>query len=352
MKILQILPELNEGGVERGVVEFNRELVKLGHESFVVSAGGRLVEQIEADGGVHIKAPVASKNIFTAPLRVRRLREIIDEIDPDIVHARSRVPAWLALFAKKERPFVTTVHGFYSVNTYSAVMTKGDRVICVSRPIMEYVKENYSVDESRLRLVHRGVDLKRFDPENVDEEFVADFKRKWDLDGKYVIASIGRITQLKNYELLIEAMRRIEGVLLIVGGVHPKRKEYFERLLKLVDALGLGDRVKFVGSQSRVAEIYALSDLIVSASSKPESFGRTLVEALAMETPVLAARHGGSLDIIEDEQMLFEPGNLEELVEKVKHLQQNPPQNLRDIAKKFSLEQMVQKTLRVYEELV
>ncbi|MRI83445.1 MAG: glycosyl transferase [Nitratiruptor sp.] len=353
MRILQLLPELNEGGVERGVVEFNRELVKRGHESYVISAGGRLVEQIEADGGVHITAPIASKNPLTAPMRAARLKEIIEEIDPQIIHARSRVPAWLAYWVKGERPFVTTVHGFYSVSPYSAIMAKGDRVICVSRPIREYVLANYRVDPERLRLVHRGVDLERFDPTRIDWGFVQEFKRRWDLENRFVIASIGRVTQLKNYELLIEAMGHIDGVLLIVGGVHPRRQDYYRRLLDLVDRLGVRDRVRFVGSQQQMAEIYALSDLVVSASKRPESFGRTLVEAMAMETPILAARHGGSLDIVPDRRWLFDPGSLTELVEGIRAIRSGPPQGLREyVARHFSLEQMVAKTLEVYKELV
>jgi len=353
LRVVQLLPELNEGGVERGVVEFNRELVKRGHESFVVSSGGKLVEKIVADGGVHIRAPVASKNPFTFPLRTIQLKRIFEEIDPDIIHARSRIPAWLAFFAKGDRPFVTTVHGFYSVSPYSAIMAKGDRVICVSRPIEEYLTRNYRVEPNRVRIVHRGVDLQLFDPERVDREFMEEFSKRWDLEGKVVITAVGRITQLKNYEFLIKAMEEIDGVLLIVGGVHRKREGYFQRLKRVTERLGVGDKIRFVGSQQRLAEIYRLSHIVVSASKRPESFGRTLVEAMAMETPILASHHGGSLDIVPERRLLFDPSNVDEFVEKVEMVLSHPPQGLRDhVARHFSLEKMVEGTLSVYRELL
>ena len=141
MRIVQLLPELNEGGVERGTMELSRELVKLGHESIVISAGGKLREQIEKDGGRHITFDICSKNPFTAPFRMIKLRKLLKELKPDILHARSRVPAWLTYLANKKLyfPFVTTVHGLNSINKYSEVMTKGDRVIAVSEVVRDYI---------------------------------------------------------------------------------------------------------------------------------------------------------------------------------------------------------------------
>jgi len=149
MRIIQLLPELNEGGVERGTMELSRELVKLGHESIVISAGGKLQEQIEQDGGKHITFDLCSKNPFTAPSRIIKLRKLLKELQADILHVRSRVPAWLTYLANKKSgiPFVTTVHGFNSVNAYSKIMSMGDKVICVSGAIKSYIQEHYQVEE-------------------------------------------------------------------------------------------------------------------------------------------------------------------------------------------------------------
>ena len=278
---MQLIPELNEGGVERGVVELNRELVRHGIESLVVSRGGRLVGQLEADGGRHLLLDVASKNPLTCPARVRRLRRLLLAHAPDIVHARSRVPAWLAFYANKplRLPCVTTVHGFNSVNPYSRVMTYGDRVICVSGAIKEYIQRHYQVPEERIVVIPRGVDPDLFNPERLDRNFMARFAAEYGLDGRLVICSVGRITQLKDYETFIHGIGLLrqehpEVVGLIVGGVRTDKEKYFQELQRLVVSLGLQSHVVFTGSQSRVPEIYALSRVAVSSSKKPESFGR------------------------------------------------------------------------------
>ncbi|MEJ2491681.1 MAG: glycosyltransferase [Desulfuromonadales bacterium] len=196
MKVVQLLPELNEGGVERGVVELNREFVKRGIESVVISAGGRQAPQIVADGGRHICLDVAAKNPLTAWQRVRLLRKQFDHLQPDVIHARSRVPAWLAYLANcHQRPFVTTVHGFNSVNRYSRIMTRGDRVICVSGAIRDFVQEHYGVADERLRLIPRGVDLKQFDPQHLDRDFMQNFSAKYGLSRPSDALPNSRITK-------------------------------------------------------------------------------------------------------------------------------------------------------------
>ena len=160
---MQFLPELNEGGVEVETIELSRELTNLGHESIVISNGGKQVKRIEIDGGKHIKFNVASKNPFTAVWRVYKLRQILKELNPDVVHARSRVPAWLAYLANKTLrvPFVTTVHGFNSVNKYSEIMTKGDAVICVSNGIKDYIQKHYNTPSEKITIIPGGIDLRK-----------------------------------------------------------------------------------------------------------------------------------------------------------------------------------------------
>ena len=361
MKIVQLLPELNEGGVERGTVELSRELVKQGHESIVISAGGKLVEQIEKDGGQHITVDVCSKNPFTAPFRLVKLRKILQELNPNILHARSRVPAWLTFMANKKLqiPFVTTVHGFNSVSPYSEIMTKSDSVICVSEAIKTYIQKHYKTQEKKITVIPRGIDLDKFNPKNLDQAFMERFKTEYHLKDQRIITTVGRITQLKDHQTFIEAIASLKKsdpdiVGLIVGGVRDDKQEYFNSLKALVKELDLVENIIFTGSQNKVAEIYALSDVVVSSSKKPESFGRSVAEALALNTPVVATNHGGVLDIIlEGENGFFYPvGDSKMLAYQIERCNNLKFDGYRYILEQFSLKQMVEKTLKVYKKVV
>jgi len=360
VKIVQMLPELNEGGVERGVVELGRELVKRGYESIVISAGGKLAKKIEEEGGRHITLDICSKNPLSAYSRMRQLRRVIKEIRPDVIHARSRVPAWLAYWANRSLhiPFVTTVHGFNSVSPYSAIMTRGDSVICVSSAIKAYIQKHYRTPEEKISVIPRGIDLEKFNPEHVDRAFMDTFTERFDLKHKTVVTTVGRITQLKDLETFIRAVSKVhlhipDLAALIVGGVREDKQPYFASLKALVRELGLEDVVHFAGSQSNVAEIYALSDVVVSSSKKPESFGRSVAEAIAMNTPVVATGHGGVLDIIQEGSngYFYEPEDVDTLSQKIMEARALSFDGYGYIAKHFSLEQMVEKTLEVYRAL-
>ena len=361
MKIVQLLPELNEGGVEVETIELNRELVYLGHESIVISNGGKVAKQIGKDGGQHITFDVASKNIFTLFWRVYRLRKLLKALKPDIIHARSRVPAWLSFLANQTLhiPFVTTVHGFNSVSPYSRIMTAGDEVICVSNAIKEYIRKHYQTVEEKITVIPGGIDLMKFDPDNIDRQFMETFKKHYELENQFVISVVGRITQLKDIETFIHAValvkeNRPDIKALIVGGVHKDKENYFESLKKVVKELGVENEVVFTGSQSNVAEIYALSSVVVSASKKPESFGRSVAEAIAMNTPVVATNHGGVKDIIiEGENGFFaEIGHADSLAEKIVKAKDLTFDGNGYIKKNFSLPKIVAKTLEVYEKAI
>ncbi|MGD9625621.1 MAG: glycosyltransferase family 4 protein [Arcobacter sp.] len=361
MRVVQLLPELNEGGVERGVVELNREFVKKGIDSFVISAGGKLEKQINLDGGTFIKFDVCSKNIFTVISRVNGLKKILKEIKPDIIHVRSRVPAWLVYFANKSLKIkvVSTVHGFNSVGFYSSIMQKADEVICVSNSIKEYIQKNYQTNESKITVIPRGIDLELFNPKNIDETFIENFKKEFNLEDKFVVSSVGRVTQLKDYETFIKAIMLVKKEIpnivgLIVGGVRSDKEDYLNSLKSLIKELNLEENIIFTGSQSKIEQIYALSDVVVSSSKKPESFGRAVAEAIAMNTPVIATNHGGVKDIIIENKngFFFEVGDEKELSSEILKSRNLSFDGYNYIASNFSLENMVNKTLKVYSKFI
>lgn len=363
MHILQILPALDEGGVERGTVELNREFVKRGHASTVISSGGGLAEIIVRDGGRHIQLDVKSKNPLTVPQRVLALRRKINEVRPDLVHYRSRLPGWLFVLANRSLrlPFVSTVHGFNSVNAYSRIMTAGQRVICPSTAIVDFIRAHYKTPQERIRLVPRGIDPQLFDPAQRDTAFMAHFRNQYGLEGRFVVLGVGRITPLKGYDVLIRATALARKILpqiktVIVGGAEAARAGHARELQKLTVDLGLQDHVVFAGSQSKVAEIYACGHVLVSGNrAKPESFGRSMAEALAMGCPVIATRFGGALDIVREgfNGWLVEPGDEAQLADRLIQASHASFSGLReDTLARFSLNQMVTQTLAVYEEVL
>ena len=352
MKVAQILPRLDAGGVERGVVDLNREFARRGIDSVVISSGGAWAAKIEEDGGAHFHSEVASKNPLTAPARALRLRALLAQIAPDIAHIRSRVPAWLFRFANRKLglPAVSTLHGLNRRGRYSRAMVDFARVICPSAAALAHAKNVLGADETKLRLAPRGIDLAHFDPAAVDAA-AARARRGW--DGRVVALSVGRLGRGKGHDIFIRAVRRARetkpallGV--VVGGGDP-------RALSALAALADSESIVFVGAQKDMRECYAAADLVVSAARKPESFGRTMAEALAMNKPTLAAAHGGALDIVRppNDGAFFAPENEEELSRLLAAFDPAPRVGLREgIIARFSLAQMTQKTIAVYEEVL
>ena len=320
MKVLQILPELNSGGVERGTLEIARALIAAGHEAVVVSNGGRLVAELESLGAKHITRPVHKKSVKSL-LQVRPLRRLFEQEKPDIVHIRSRVPGWIAWLAwrkmdVKTRPhFISTVHGFYSVNAYSAIMVRGERVIAVSESIREYILKNYpKVPAEKIRVIHRGVSAEEF-PRDWQPE--ASWTASWRdaqprLAGKQVLLLPGRITRWKGQQDFIELIAALKSKGLpvhglIAGDTHPKKKAFLGELESLAAAKGVSQEVTFLGHRSDVREVMAVSDVVFSLSTDPEAFGRVSLEAMALGKPVVAYDHGG---VAEQLKMLFPNGTV------------------------------------------
>ncbi|MCW8889091.1 MAG: glycosyltransferase family 4 protein [Sedimenticola sp.] len=362
MRIVQLLPELNEGGVERGSVELSREFVKRGHESIVISHGGKMVPLIAESGGEHITFDVCSKNPLSVPFRSFKLARLFAELKPDIIHARSRVPAWLCHFANKQTrfPFVTTVHGMNSISRYSRIMASGDQTICVSEVIKAYLLENYKgLDPDRLHVIQRGVDMNLFNPAAVDSLFVNQLKRDLQLEQAFIVGSVGRITYLKDYETFIAAIAQcketipeIRGV--IVGGVRQDKQEYLEGLKQLAQSLGVEKHIVFAGSQTRMPEVYSLFDVMVNASLKMGNVGRTVTEGLAMNTPVIATTFEGLRNLVVDgvNGYIIRNQDIDGLAKSILRLYQSPIQDTRTtVDPSFTLDAMVESTLSVYRTL-
>jgi glycosyltransferase involved in cell wall biosynthesis len=237
-------------------------------------------------------------------------------------------------------------------------MQKADAVICVSNSIKEYIKKNYQTNENIITVIPRGIDLDLFNPKNISNEFIQNFKKENNLENKFIISSVGRITQLKDYETFIKAISIIKKeipsiVALIVGGVRSDKQDYLNSLKNLIKELNLEKNIIFTGSQSKIAEIYTLSDVVVSSSKKPESFGRAVAESLAMNTPVIATNHGGVKDIIVENEngFFFEIGDEKELAKNILKAKQLNFDGYNYISQNFSLENMLKNTIKVYEGL-
>lgn len=316
LKVLQLLPALDSGGVERGTLEIARALVAAGHESVVLSKGGRLVAQLQAEGSRHIARDLGRKSPTTF-LHYRALRRLFEQERFDIVHARSRLPAWVVWLAWRGMPadarphFVTTVHGMHSVSRYSAIMCAGERVIAVSDTVRDYLRSHYPptrwphLADERITVIPRGIDPAEFPRDYVpSDEWLARFHAEFpQLGGRKVLTLPGRLTRLKGHHDFITLIGKLlaEGrdvVGLIVGGEDPKRPGYAKEVRERVQAEGLGEHIVFAGHRSDMREIYAISDCVLSLSSTPESFGRTVLEPLAMGRPVVGYAQGGVAEIL------------------------------------------------------
>jgi glycosyltransferase involved in cell wall biosynthesis len=365
LSVAQLLPALDGGGVERGALEVARELVRCGHRSVVVSAGGRLAPELLSEGSEHLAWPLGVKSPLT--LRwVRPLRRWLTEQRIAILHARSRLPAWIGWLAWRgmdpaTRPhFVTTVHGLYSVSRYSAIMTRGERVIAVSETVRDYLRRHYpALPAERVRVIPRGVDPVEFPyGYRPSSAWLADWHRQYpQLRDALTVTLTGRLSRLKGHEEFIELIARlrarglrIHG--LIVGGVEPRRRRYADQLKEKVQLRGLDDLVTFAGHRSDVREIYAISKLVLSLSSRPESFGRTVLEALSLGTPVVGYAHGGVGEILARiyPAGLTPFGDLDALAARViELLAAAPPVPPEPV---FPLQRMLDETLALYQALL
>jgi glycosyltransferase involved in cell wall biosynthesis len=370
--ILQVLPELRTGGVERGTIEIAGAIAHSNWRPLVASAGGAMVSSVAYVGGEHITLPLASKNPLVIWRNTKALEKIIRKYQVDIIHARSRAPAWSAWLAAKRTkiPFVTTFHGVYGLHPkikklYNAIMTKGERVIAISHFVADHIEKNYQVDSSIIRIIHRGVDLSLFDPKRIIPQRMIDLTTRWRVpDDLPLIVMPARITRWKGQHILIEALAQLPHrhfFCLLVGDDmgHPGYRKEIEAL---IFAKGLEEHIRLAGNTPHMAEAYMLADLVVAPSIEPEAFGRVPVEAQAMGKLVIATDHGGACEtIIEGETgWRVAPGDSKELaiaIERALNLTKEEKDcisnnAIQHVRTHFSANIMRQKTLDVYWELI
>ncbi len=364
MKVIQILPELNSGGVERGTCELAEHLVKIGHESIVISHGGRLTQRLAEQGTRHITLPVHRKSLATL-LLIKNLRKIFTSEKPDIIHVRSRVPAWIAWLTWKSLPhatrprFVSTFHGFYSVNAYSSIMTRGEQIIAVSDSVKQHILKNYSIDPARITVIHRGISNDFYRPDfQPSDAWLTQWRDQYpQLQGKYCINLPGRISRWKGHEhfchlihALLEKNLPVHGT--IAGSCHPKKQEFGAELRALITSLKLENHITFLGDRTDLREVMSVSDAVVSLSLDPEAFGRVSLEAMGLGKPVAAYHHGG---VAEQLDALFPAGNVPpgdwnaaaDLIASWMAIAPQPP-----LRNTFTLEKMLSQTIGVYNQVL
>jgi len=364
LTVVQMLPALESGGVEKGTLEVGRHLVQNGHRSIVISAGGRLVAQLEREGSEHVAWPVGAKRLATLRY-IWRVRAFLARERPDILHLRSRLPAWIGYRAWKGLPpgtrphLVTTVHGPYTPGRYSSVMVRGERVIAISAMIRAYILKNYPwVEPAIIRVIPRGVDPLAY-PHGYQPpaEWHAAWREQFpQLAGKYVITLPGRITRWKGQEHLLRIIAGLKqrglpahGVL--VGDAHPRKQYFADELHAQVRAMGLENDITFTGHRGDLKEIMAVSDVVLSLSLDPEAFGRVSLEALTLGKPVAAYDHGG---VAEQLAAIFPEGRIpvgdtQAAEDKLARWYAQPPAV--PATHPFTLERMLRSTLEVYVEL-
>lgn len=370
LTILQVLPELQGGGVERGTLEVARFLHDKGHHSHVVSAGGRMVAALTESGSVHHRLQVAGKD-FRSLWSVIAFRRLLLKLRPDVVHVRSRVPGWVTELAYRtlpaeDRPVrVSTFHGFYSVNRYSAVMTQGARIIAVSHTISEHIQSAYGIPESRITVIPRGIDPVVYDPQRITRKEREAQRRVWQVTDPDVPVLLlpGRFTRLKGHLLLLSALAELTALswTVVFLGDHAENPGYTAELLDLAAKLGIEDRLRIPGHTDQMALAYAAADLVLNTSTTPESFGRTAVEAMAMGRPVLVSGHGGSMETVLHDRTgwHFVSGDKSDLTQRLKIALSEkarwPDMGIvarNHVASRFTLETMCADTLAVYADLL
>ncbi len=369
--IMQIIPALGAGGAEQGCIDVAAAIVKAGAQAIVVSNGGYRVSELERIGATHIDLPVHSKNPLVMWRNIKRLRKLIAKHGVNIVHARSRAPAWSAWRACKgtSANFITTCHAPYNINgeakrLYNGSIAHGEIVIAISDFVADYLVNNYTIGPERIRKIHRGIPMERFHPTAVTPERMINLATEWRVpDEANIVMLPGRLTRWKGHQILIDAMGRLNrpDVFCVLIGSDQGRTEYRKELEASIEELNIGSQIRIVDQCHDMPAAYMLSTVVVCPSTDPEGFGRVPVEAQAMGRPVIASDHGGAQETIIRGQTgwLVPPSNSDALAQALHEaLSLDPTQravlatrSMSHIAEHFTKDLMIQKTLDVYAEI-
>jgi glycosyltransferase involved in cell wall biosynthesis len=371
--VLQVLPALGSGGVERGTIEIAKKLHSSGYNALVLSAGGSLVEKLDNSGIKHIKLNVATKNPLMLWVNAFRIAKIVKEYNVDIIHARSRAPAWSCFLAAKlsGAKFLTTFHGIYNISNifkkyYNQIMTFGVKVIAVSNFVKSHIIKNYNTDSNKISVIHRGVDHLVFDPNRVTPELIEKFRLKYHVpEGVKVIILPSRMTSWKGHKVLVEALdiiRDMDFFCLMVGDLS-KHPTFTKRIKSLINDLKLQSKIQIFGNEQDMLGLYGLADIVLSTSIEPEAFGRTIIEGQSMGKLVIATNIGGASETIENEVTGFhvspnDVANLADIISNCLKIvgtkkQKTISKSARDsVIQNFSLDAMLKKTLDMYDEII
>jgi glycosyltransferase involved in cell wall biosynthesis len=382
--ILQIIPRLDTGGAERTTIEMTQAITAAGGRALVVTEGGRMVPQVTEAGGEIITFNAGTKNPLSMLINARRLQKLVEREQVDLLHARSRAPAWTALWAARlsGRPFVTTYHGAYNEKgalkrTYNSVMARGDVVIANSHYTSRLIQSRYGTPEIRIRVIHRGIDEESFDPSKVSAERIERLQQHWGVrPGQRVVLHAARLTGWKGQSVVIAAAARLvqqdaagDDWVVILAGDAQGRLEYVRDLEQQIAASGLSQRVRLVGHVEDMPAAYLAAHVAVVASTEPEAFGRAAAEAEAMCCPVIATDIGATPETVRAEPRvaaeeitgwLVPPGDSDALAQRIRAALSLSDaeraaigRRARDhVCQSFSLRAMQSATLQIYDSLL
>jgi glycosyltransferase involved in cell wall biosynthesis len=370
--VLQVLPRLVVGGAERGAVDVAAAIQRAGGMAIVASQGGPMVHELERSHAKHIKLPLAPKNPFTIWRNAARLVRVIRKHKVDIVHARSRAPAWSALWAARRTGarFMTTFHDTYSAESawkrrYNSVMAKGQRVIAISQFVADHIRELYALGDSAIRVIPRGVDLSKFDPARVPAERKVKLIHDWNLpDDRPIILMPARLSRKKGHLVLVEALAKLKrnDICCLMVGDDGRKTAYRDNLIALIHECDLDGVVRLLPQTQDMPAAYSLAAVVVAPSIKAEGFGRVPVEAQAMGRPVIASDVGGFRETIVNglTGLLVPPGDSQRLSVALGSAldlgtddrDALAAEAMANIRAKFTREQMCAATLDVYRELI
>lgn len=370
--IAQICPRLNSGGIERGVVDVAIAIQKAGIRSTVLSGGGHLVQELKHAGVEHIEFPAYLKSPLSIYRNAKQLRLIIEQIKPNLVHAYSRAPIWTTYHALRSLniPFVTSCHSPHSLGPlhikkfYNRAITFGDKVIAISDFIADYLQKNYHLDQDKIEIIYRGIDTQLFNKTLFNPEKITALKQQWHIPkDKIILLLPGRITRWKGHDIFIEALHHLAHLNLhavIVGRIDSQ--PFYQELLDLINRYELKDRIQFIEESFDMSSFYAIADITLSTSRKPEAFGRIAVEAQSMESLVIATHLGAAQETVIPDQtgFLVPPDNahaLAHMITQVLQLSNTTKSAIHDQAKNrantfFNKDVMLEKTLALYQSLI